>query len=230
MTLDFTEFFQKYEALASFADATFDKVKSAYPAEVTCKEGCQDCCHALFDLSLVEAIYISKKFRERFSGKEKDAIVERANAADRKAYQIKKEAAQAAARGKDMEHIFARVSWERVRCPLLSDDDRCIMYDVRPLTCRLYGIPSAVNGKAHICGKSGFVKGRPYPTVNMDALHRQMYVLSQELVESIPTRYVKMADMLVPLSMALLTDYNEQYLGVESPQDKDLDCRAGKKP
>ncbi len=232
MTLDFSAPFAKYESLVAFADATFEKMSSTFPGLVTCKTGCADCCHALFDLSLVEALYVNRRFNETFTGPDRDRILERANAADRKVHVIKREAAQAAARGKDMELVFARVSWERVRCPMLSEDDRCEMYEHRPLTCRIYGVPTSTEGRAHICGKTGFTEGKPYPTVNMDALNRQLYNLSQELVDGIPTRHVKMADMLVPLSMALLTDYNEEYLGLTRPEPEPGSCekpRRGKK-
>ncbi|MBU2490868.1 MAG: YkgJ family cysteine cluster protein [Proteobacteria bacterium] len=232
MIPDFSETFAKYDSLAAFAEATFDKVAATYPDLTACHAGCADCCHALFDLSLVEALYLNRKFNEKFSGAQRDRIIERANAADRKAHVVKRDAANAVARGKDMEEVFAKVSWERVRCPLLSDDDRCEMYESRPITCRIYGIPTSTEGKSHICGKTRFSEGRAYPTANMDALHRQLYILSQELVDAMPTRHVKMADMLVPLSMALLTDYNEEYLGIARPEPEPGSCekpRHGKK-
>ena len=30
-----------------------------------------------------------------------------------------------------------------VRCPLLDEENRCLLYDARPITCRLYGVPKA---------------------------------------------------------------------------------------
>ncbi len=65
-------YFKKYEALVSKAEAVFEQVKSKFPDEVKCKEGCSDCCHALFDLTLVEALYINFRFNEQFEGKEKN--------------------------------------------------------------------------------------------------------------------------------------------------------------
>jgi Fe-S-cluster containining protein len=102
----------------------------------------------------------------------------------------------------------------------LNEKDRCDLYEYRPLTCRFYGVPAAIGGEAHTCGKSGFIAGQPYPTVKLDAMHRQLQEITAELVRDINTQYIKMADLLVPLSMALLTVYDEQYFGIDTPDKK----------
>jgi hypothetical protein len=53
----------------------------------------------------------------------------------------------------------------------------------------------------------------------LDAIQKRLYDISNEFVREIKTKYVKMADMLVPLSMAILTDFDEEYLGVASPKN-----------
>ncbi|TYT75263.1 YkgJ family cysteine cluster protein [Desulfobotulus mexicanus] len=212
--MDFSPFFKQYEVLVDSAEKAFHRVREMHPEAVRCTTRCADCCHALFDISLVEAIYIKQQFDARFSGAEKHSIMERANRADRKIYRIKKDAAKARNEGVSEVELLGRMSMERVRCPFLGDDDTCQLYDCRPITCRLYGVPTSSNGISHSCGKSGFEQGKPYPTVNMDTLHEKLYQVSKEMVEAMGTRYTRMAEMLVPLSMALLTDYNEEYLGI----------------
>ncbi|MBW2598144.1 MAG: YkgJ family cysteine cluster protein, partial [Deltaproteobacteria bacterium] len=121
--------------------------------------------------------------------------------------------------GKDETEILMDIAAERVRCPLLNDDEMCDLYEYRPITCRLYGIPTSIGGRSHTCGKSGFVEGKPYPAVNLDVIHQRLYDISNELVRDIKTKYIKMADMLLPISMAILTDFDEEYLGVASPNN-----------
>jgi len=207
-------FFEQYEALVRMADEVFKKVKNEYPDCVTCKQGCSDCCHALFDLTFIEALYINAKFNEKFKGAEKEVLLERANRADRETYKIKKTAYKALDSGKDENEIIASVSTERVRCALLNEEDNCDMYEFRPVTCRLYGIPTSIGNAGHTCGLSGFSEGTAYPTVNLDVIHQQFYKLSAELVSRLNTRFSKMADMMVPLSMALITVYDDEYLGI----------------
>ena len=40
----------------------FAKVKEQFPDAVKCREGCADCCHALFDITLIEALYVNTRF------------------------------------------------------------------------------------------------------------------------------------------------------------------------
>ena len=121
--------------------------------------------------------------------------------------------------GQNEEEILEILAKERVRCPLLNREDRCDLYDYRPITCRLYGVPTAIRGRGHTCKLSGFVSGKAYPTVHIDNIHRRLYEISLDLVRTIRSRHVKMADMLVPVSMALLTEFDETYLGLSDPNE-----------
>lgn len=229
MNMDMTPFFQKYEAIVNKVDNIFGVMKEKYPDEVRCMTGCADCCHALFDLTLIEAVYVSHQFSKNFSGEKRDALLEKANKADRQTYKIKKAAFKAKQQGKDEEAIIADVAKERVRCAMLNDDNLCDFYEFRPIACRLDGIPAAIGGKGRTCNLSGFKSGQSYPTINRDALHDQLLALSSELVKSILTKFTKMGDILVPLSMALITEYDENYFGMSDPEDSSLkDTDAGK--
>ncbi|MDJ0984220.1 MAG: YkgJ family cysteine cluster protein [Desulfobacterales bacterium] len=214
MDFDFTPYFDKYEALVSKGDEAFERVQQAYAECVKCEEKCADCCHALFDLTLIEALYINHKFNEKVKGGQKADLLEKANQADRRVHKLKRQAYKDLQNGKSEDKILAELALERVRCPLLNADDLCDLYDNRPLTCRFYGIPTAIGGQGHTCGKSEFKEGEQYPTVNLDVIHNQLQKLSAELIRDLKSRYVKLADMLVPLSMALLTVYDDEYMGI----------------
>jgi len=214
LNTDFTPFFEKYEELLAKANSAFGQVKTQHPECVTCQIGCSDCCYALFDLTLIEALYINHHFNKKFEGKEKNRLIEKADQADRSVYKIKRKAYKDFESGKSEDDILTEMAQERVRCPLLNEEDQCDLYEYRPVTCRLYGIPTAIGGKGHTCGKSGFVEGKPYPTVHLDIIHKRLYEISDDLIKTTGSKYLKMGDMLVPLSMALITVYDEQYLGI----------------
>ena len=214
MEFDFTPYFKKYEELVEKSDDAFEKVRSAYAECVKCEEKCADCCYALFDLTLIEALYINHKFNEKKKGAEKRELLEKANKADRLVHKIKQKAHRDFQAGKSENEILAGLAEQRVRCPLLNEAELCDLYDHRPLTCRFYGIPTAIAGQGHTCGKSAFEKGKPYPTVNLDGVNSQLQKISMELIRDLKSRYVKLSDMLVPLSMALITLYDDDYLGV----------------
>lgn len=218
--IDYKPFFKRYEELVEIVDKAFDRVKNQNEDLVKCKSGCSDCCHALFDLTLVEAIYINYRFLELFEASKREEIIERANNADRKIYKIKRQAHKALEKGENEVKILSDIGAERVRCPLLSKEERCELYKYRPITCRVYGIPTSIQGMSHTCGKSGFVEGGKYSTISMDKIYRTLYEISEEFVAFIQSKHLKMADILVPVSMALITDYDDEYLGIKKDEEK----------
>ena len=210
------EIFKKYEDYVAQLDEVFDAVRQKYPECVKCKLACADCCHALFDLSLVEALYINRRFLEKIPEPRKGDILKGANKVDRKLYQLKRKAYKSIESGeKTEEQVLFEMAAERIRCPLLNDSDRCELYENRPVTCRLYGIPTSIAGRGHTCGLSAFKEGEAYPTVNLDSVHSKLHELSQEIVAALRSTHVRMGEVLMPLSMALLTVFDEDYLGLK---------------
>lgn len=212
-------YFEKYKALVAQVEAVFEKVQHEYNECVACKAGCADCCHALFDLTLIEAMFIKSQFDKIIPQEARKEVIDRANDADRKVYKLKRKASKEFQDGRSETEILEEMAVQRVQCPLLDSEDRCELYESRPITCRLYGIPTVIGDKAHTCGISGFKEGTQYPTVKLDAIQRKLYEISFELAQEIKSHYPKLAEVLVPLSMALLTEYDGEYLGIK--QDKD---------
>lgn len=219
--LDFSPYFEKYEALVAEVDKVFTRVAEAHPECIKCQPGCSDCCHAMFDLTLVEALYLNHKFNEAFQGQERSEMLDHCGEADREAYRIKREAFRRSNEGAKASEIMEIIAKARVRCPLLDDEDRCALYDHRPVTCRLYGVPTAIGGKAHTCGKTGFEPGGKYPTVHIEKIQDRLALLSAEMVAEMRTRYTRLHETFVPVSMALMNAYDDEYLGLISEEEWD---------
>jgi Fe-S-cluster containining protein len=213
----FKPFFEQYETLSASVERAFETVKNQYPDCVKCKPLCSDCCYALFDLTLIEALYINAQFRNKFSGETLEILMERCNRIDRTLFKLKKSAFKAVESGKAENEILKEMAETRVRCPMLNDAQMCEIYEFRPLTCKLYGIPTAIGGQGYTCGLSAFEKGEKYPTANLDRIQNRLLELSMELAVAIRSKYAKMGEMLVPLSMALATVYDDEYLGIRQP-------------
>lgn len=222
-------FFKKYEELSKTANDIFNKVRDEYPEEVRCTQGCADCCYALFDMTLIEALYIKHHFDSCFKGLERERRIELANKIDRGLYKLKRQAYKELEAGKEESDILKGLAEKKVRCPLLNDQNACDLYEFRPITCRLYGIPTSIAGEGHTCGLSGFIKGSPYPTVKLDIIQKKLFELSAELVAAIQSRYTRMGEMLIPLSMALLTEYDQAYLGAKGAEDAAVDIKTEEK-
>ena len=113
MSLDFEPFFKEYEALLALADQTFEKVRKDFPDLVKCKLECADCCYALFDLPLIEALYINHHFNRKFEGKQKEDYLEAVNTIDRLIYKLKRKANKDLEAGRSEEEILTELAGER---------------------------------------------------------------------------------------------------------------------
>lgn len=174
------ELLPAYEVLVNAADQAFIKMQREYGAAIKCARRCTDCCYAVFGLFLIEAAYLKYHF---------DMLDESIR------MEILRRAAQAA---EELRLIQKRLNYytddpvmqgyalsrQRVRCPLLTEEDECALYPYRPITCRVYGIPVAVQGRARVCWKAGFERGKQYPTFNLDVAYKELYRLSQLLLGS----------------------------------------------
>jgi Fe-S-cluster containining protein len=210
--LNFSKTFARYETLVSEVDKIFNAMQEAYKDCVRCKSYCCDCCHAVFDVTLIESVYINYHLNNSMTRKERRPILNRAQRADRQYYQVKQKLQRMYIhQGKSPEEVLSHLAEERVPCPLLNDKKLCDLYERRPITCRVYGIPTSIGGTPHICEESGFKEGTAYPTVNLDNMNDRLFQLSKELLQEMGSMRSKIHMGLVPVSAALTTTYDEKY-------------------
>lgn len=149
--------------LLTFDDAVngmaADKVQSE-GKQISCREGCGACCRQLVPISEAEAVYLAElvaampperqahvreRFREALAALG-ESLVERL----RDTSQFK----DLAERREIGEEYFHR----HVACPFL-EDERCIIYQHRPMVCREY----LVTSPAENCQKPSAETVRPVP-------------------------------------------------------------------
>jgi Fe-S-cluster containining protein len=199
------QLFRDYEYLVDEAEAAFHKVVEEHGSCIKCDLHCSDCCHAVFGLFLIEAAYLREHF-EQMKDKALREALDRCEKADRDMERLQKRL-ETFADDPQMRHYT--LAKERVRCPLLDDQDECVLYHRRPITCRLYGIPTRIQGKARVCGKSGFKQGKKYPVFDLDAMYGKLYVLSRELVEAAGQEDTEKASLLISVAKAVQTPVND---------------------
>jgi Fe-S-cluster containining protein len=199
------QLFRDYEYLVDEAEAAFHRVALEHGSCIKCDLHCSDCCHAVFGLFLIEAAYLREHF-EQMKDKAMQEALDRCERADKEMEKLQK-MLETFADDPQMQHYT--LAKERVRCPLLDDQDECVLYHRRPITCRLYGIPTRIQGKARVCGKSGFKQGEKYPIFDLDAMYHKLYVLSNELVEAAGQEDMEKASLLISVAKAVQTPVNE---------------------
>ncbi len=133
---------QKHNSLANYLDKWFRLIRDKYADQMQCGCGCAQCCHGLFDISLPDALLTARAFgllpREIKSG-----IIEASSEIQEKI----------ALEGRELQDPFFldKLSQDRIDqlaesvhdggCPLLDDNNRCLIYEDRPIACRLEGVP-----------------------------------------------------------------------------------------
>jgi Fe-S-cluster containining protein len=196
--------FEKYLNLVQKAKHLFNTIQEKYPLSVRCRIHCCDCCHAIFGVFPIEGAYIHRNFN-RLDRKARRDVLRRAEKAEDEIL-----------KAKDMLKVFEDkphmkvygLGKQRVRCPFLSEREECILYESRPIICRIYGVPFSLKDgkkeKAYVCGLSGFQEKVAYPTVKLDKIYQELCNLSKELYTEVG--YIqpeKKANLMLPLSRLL---------------------------
>lgn len=209
--------FARYEQLGLAADLVFERVQREYTDAVSCKRGCTDCCHALFGLFPIEAAYLRDRFAKLDPAVQQE-VLKRADQAEKQLTRFQTMMSEAQADDAEVQpYALAR---ERIRCPLLNDQGDCVLYSYRPVTCRIYGIPTTVQGAGRTCWKATFEAGKTYPAFNVDRLHRELYEMSRSILEKGGQPDLDRAALLVTVSAALKASLENAVRGEFGPETK----------
>jgi Fe-S-cluster containining protein len=199
------QLFRNYELLVDKADAAFHRMEREQRSCIKCERHCSDCCHAIFGLFLIEAAYLKQQF-DQLGKEEIKAALLRCNKAEGDLKRLEK-MLQAHENDPNMQaYTMAR---ERIRCPLLDESEDCILYPYRPITCRVYGIPTKIQGKARVCGKAEFRAGENYPVFDLDGIYRDLYILSKELLNGWEKGDPEKASLLISVAKAISTPQDD---------------------
>lgn len=158
--------FTQLEHLFQVVDEAVAAICRRHPLEVRCRPGCADCCHAVFDISFIEAAALAAYLKKRPELRQRCQGV----------------AEKAAEAYEELLRSGGDVALARIRCPLLGDDDLCQAHEARPINCRTYGTPTVIDGRTHVCGLSNFRDRNAYPTVDLAPLQASLNRYSVALV------------------------------------------------
>lgn len=140
MTLDDT--LTLYGQLLASVDQWFSRCLAAGPQVIHCSKGCSACCRGLFDITLLDAFFLKRGF-DTLEPELKGRITDKAS----------KRLAAITKIWPDFVLPYTLnhhpdSEWEEIMpehdespCVLLDDQGHCLLYQYRPMTCRLHGIP-----------------------------------------------------------------------------------------
>lgn len=132
----------QYRSLLKTIDQWFDHCLSTNDSEIACRRTCTGCCRGLFEISLLDAQLLQEGFK--LLNKTVQAGVLR---------QARSRLAELQRQWPEFQHPYIlnnlpHRDWQEMPeddetpCPLLSRDGLCLVYDHRPMTCRLHGLPN----------------------------------------------------------------------------------------
>ncbi len=203
--MDISYLFEPYEGLVSKADHAFQRMEGEFSECIKCDLHCSDCCHAVFGLFMIEAVFLKQDFDQLDEGERAEAL-KRGHEADKELEKLEKMLKEFENDPQMRAYSMARA---RIRCPLLNDNNECILYPYRPITCRVYGIPTMIQGVPRVCGETGFKKDESYPTFNLGGVHKELYQLSIQLLENAGGKDPERASLLFSVSKVIKTPIEE---------------------
>lgn len=132
----------EYRQLLRGIDGWFARCIELSGDQIACRQGCSACCRGLFEISLLDAALMQSGFALLAETVKEQVLV------------------KARLRVADLQQRWPQfhppyilnhlphTAWQQMPeddmtpCPLLGADGGCLVYQSRPLTCRLHGLPN----------------------------------------------------------------------------------------
>lgn len=204
----------RYGELLGEVDRWFDGCLKRYPDRIVCGQGCSACCRGLFDITLLDALYLKRGF-DLLPPLERQVVQERSAA---RLMDLSGQWPEFKAPW-TLNHI-AEELWDEMMpeedetpCPLLSDTGVCRVYRHRPMTCRLNGIPLIDTSGEELFDEwctLNFVESDPRRLEDLrhgfNDLFTQELLLFRELTRRMFGRAVNELDTIIPAAAFLDAD------------------------
>lgn len=207
-----------YGSLLGEIDTWFAGCQSSYPDEIRCNRGCSGCCRALFDITLLDALYLQQGFaglppalRASVLAKARQRLAEiRCQWPEFSPPYLLNHRPE-----EDWEKLMPEE--DETPCVLLADAGHCLVYAHRPMTCRLHGLPLLDSGgevmHAEWCSDN-FPATNPLTLTGLsgafDCWFREEVRLGRELTQLLYGQVIYERDTLIPA--ALLIDFTASEL------------------
>jgi len=122
-------------------DEWFGQVRKKYASQMQCGKGCTACCHGLFDISLADVGGVVSGF-SRLPDDLRQQVHARAVNLQNVVRKVAPGLSTPSLFDEDDPRIDAVVEAATgAPCPFLGEAGECLIYEHRPLACRLEGVP-----------------------------------------------------------------------------------------
>lgn len=210
------EILTQYATLLARVDEWFSGCISQFPGEIACGKGCSACCRGLFDITLLDAQFLRRGFELLPEGIRCNVL----HRAEKRLSTIRASWPEFAVPfilncRPDEEWAEVMPDDDETPCVLLGPDGLCSIYNYRPMTCRLHGLPLIdVSGETmedEWCPLN-FTGHDPLLRENLrydflDIFQRESLLIRKLTTLLFPITLAEM-DTLIPTALLLGADFN----------------------
>lgn len=205
------DIFERYGSLLREVDTWFASCQAHHPTAITCQRGCSACCRGLFDITLLDALFLRSGF-DRLPEDVQDSVRRKALA------RLDGISSRWTAFADPwLLNPIPEEEWDLIMpeedetpCVLLSEEGTCLVYENRPMTCRLNGIP-LIDESGEVLFDEwctlNFVVDDPLGLDNLrtpfNDLFAQELLLFRELTGRLLGKPVNELDTLIPAAVCL---------------------------
>ena len=209
--VDLRPFFVDYEKLLAEVDDTFQRAARGDKGFLSCGLETDECCFRLVDLQLIEAVYLSNNMNRTLKRDERLAAIERAVIAVKEINDLGRAVKAeygAGNNGRDkLRDFYCR---KKIRCPL-SVNSKCILYQARPINCRIYGLPVSVEGKVETFGVNGELIRSVDPLLDLAAVQQILQRISKNIFHALTSSFLPGKEPTFTLASTISGKFVEEY-------------------
>jgi Fe-S-cluster containining protein len=184
-TVDLRPFFQDYEILLEQVDDAFKKARAQDRSLLSCGLETEACCFCWVDLKLVEAAYLSHKMNKTLRTPERKAAIERALEVSKRVQELRRRVEQEGGQGdSDEKRLHLLYAEEKIKCPL-NLEAKCILYEARPIVCRMHGLAMSAEVSPKIFEDLARKSKLSKPDADLHKVHRLLQRLSKNVFHAL---------------------------------------------
>lgn len=133
--------FKVYEHLVNEMEVQVRSTEDRVESLRRCGKDSMDCCFRYLELPFLETIYIHYRMNKTLRQAQRQEVIQRAVALSRSINALRQDAGEGVEDPKkERMRLLERYRGKKWLCPL-NEDSRCLLYDYRPVHCRLFGVP-----------------------------------------------------------------------------------------
>ena len=205
---------KRYGDLLCEVDAWFHGCVVRHPQQITCHAGCSSCCRGLFDITLLDALYL------KFGVDQLEVSLHKSITAIAHE-RLKVLSDQFPEFSKPwLLNLIPEAEWDAIMpeedetpCPLLSETGGCLVYAFRPMTCRLNGIPLIDASGEELFDEwctLNFIREDPFKYEDLrfgfTELFAQELLLFREITRILTGKAINEIDTIIPAAIVLELD------------------------